>query len=62
MSVWGAQRIKSLRVSPVQVLPTINRLLSRAVPIIAHEINLAIRRLITKYVYIDILSSFLPEN
>jgi len=49
MSVWGAQRIKSLQVSPVQVLPTINRLLSRAVPIIAHEINLAVRRLITKY-------------
>ena len=49
MAVWGSQRIRSLSVPPLQLLPSMNRVLDGQAPIIAHEVCLAIRRLVRKF-------------
>ena len=47
--MWGSQRITSLDISPLQILPSMSRVLDSQETIIGHEVCLAIRRLIKKY-------------
>lgn len=49
MAVWGSQRISTLGVTPSQLLPSLTRVLDCDAPIVAHEVCLAIRRLIRKF-------------
>ena len=52
MSVWGSQRVKALEsVHHLQILPAFDRVIitgDLSLAIVAHEINLTIRRLIKK--------------
>lgn len=48
-SLWGPQKINTLKVKPIQILPSMNRVLENQESIIGEEVCLAIRRLIKKY-------------
>merc|ERR1712137_255262 len=49
MSMWGSQRVASLDIPALQILPSMSRALDSGELIIGHEVCLAIRRLIKKY-------------
>ncbi|XP_066292479.1 tuberin-like isoform X2 [Branchiostoma lanceolatum] len=49
MSLWGAGRVNSLRLTPTSVLPSFLQALSSNNPIVAYEVVLIIHRLIKKY-------------
>lgn len=49
MALWGSQRVNNLDVIPLQILPSMNRVLDSNEPIICHEVCLATRRLVKKY-------------
>lgn len=48
MSNWGSQRITSLNIAPSLLLSSFCRVLSWKQEIIAFEVSLAVRRLVTK--------------